>query len=121
MADIVTKRIYAPASPDDGYRVLVDRLRPRGISRQDAAIDEWAKDIAPSTGLRRWFAHDPDRWDEFTVRYRRELGTHTDALRELLDRCVTRRLTLLFAARDLRRNHAAVLKDVLWGTDVPGR
>lgn len=113
MAKITVQRIYDEASPDDGFRVLVDRLWPRGISKASAAIDYWARDVAPSNELRKWFGHDPERWDEFQMRYRTELQDHTDALLDLLDKCGDQRMTLLFAARDIRCNHAVVLREAL--------
>jgi uncharacterized protein YeaO (DUF488 family) len=110
------KRAYEPAASADGFRVLVDRLWPRGLSKEDAAIDEWLKDIAPSAELRKWFGHDPKRWVEFKARYRQELRSaeRSAALARLRDAARTRgSVTLLFAARDMRHNHAAVLLEVL--------
>jgi uncharacterized protein YeaO (DUF488 family) len=111
--DIHLKRAYSPPSPADGIRVLVDRLWPRGLRKSDAAIDRWLKDVAPSTELRRWFGHDPARWDEFRRRYRAELSHETDLLDEL--RTIARKgpLTLVYAARDELHNEAVVLRDVL--------
>jgi uncharacterized protein YeaO (DUF488 family) len=111
--DIRRKRAYEPPSPDDGRRILVDRLWPRGLRRADAAIDRWLKEIAPSTELRRWFGHDPDRWEEFRRRYRAELSAHSDLLAEL--RSLARRgpLTLVYSARDEDHNDAVVLHEVL--------
>lgn len=107
------KRIYDPKADDDGVRVLVDRLWPRGISKQDAGIDLWLKDIAPSPELRRWFDHDPARWPEFSRRYREELQ-HNEAVVDVLREKARRGIvTLLFAAKDDQRNNAVVLKDVL--------
>ena len=111
---IVTKRIYAPASEEDGYRVLVDRLWPRGVSRAEARIDRWLKDIAPSTELRKWYGHDVDRWPAFVERYRRELADHGELLDQLLD--LERQhgtVTLLFAARDEDHNEAQVIAAAL--------
>lgn len=111
---IRTKRIYALRSPEDGYRVLVDRLGPRGLSRAVAAIDRWERDIAPSTELRRWYAHEVQRWPAFRERYQAELEMHPVSLDELsaLER-EHHTLTLLFAARDEAHNEAVVLADVL--------
>lgn len=111
---IQTKRIYEEPDPEDGTRVLVDRLWPRGVSKEDAALDRWAKDVAPSDELRNWFDHDPERWDEFTERYRDELTDRdvVDELRELADDGT---LTLLYAATDREHNNAVVLQDVLDG------
>ena len=107
------KRVYDERSPADGYRVLVDRLWPRGIRKQDAALDEWLRDLAPSTQLREWFDHDPDRWLEFRKRYRAELREHGARLNALRQRAAHRRVTLVYGARDTLFNHAAVLKEVL--------
>lgn len=105
------KRIYDAASEDDGTRVLVDRIWPRGVAKADAALDDWCKSVAPSTELRKWFGHDRDRWKAFSERYRAELddaeSDDLDRLRELTTR---ERLTLLYAARDTECNHAVVLK-----------
>lgn len=106
---IVTRRIYEAAHEDDGYRLLVDRVWPRGMRRERAAIDEWAKDVAPSSELRRWFGHRPDRFDAFAERYLEELAAVEPRLHELIARAAPGRLTLLFAARETRYNHAVVL------------
>ncbi len=110
------KRIYDERSPSDGYRVLVDRLWPRGIRKEDAAIDDWQRELAPSTQLREWFSHDPDRWLEFRRRYRAELRQHTAQVNALRQRAVRRRLTLLYSARDTMFNQAVVLKEVIQET-----
>ena len=111
--DIRLKRVYEPPSPDDGRRVLVDRLWPRGLSKADAAIDCWLKEIAPSTGLRRWFNHDPLRWTEFRDRYRAELGSHAGLLEELRAQARDGPLTLVYGARDELHNDAVVLRELL--------
>ena len=111
---IATKRIYTPPAESDGYRVLVDRLWSRGMSKAAASIDLWLRDIAPSTELRKWYGHDVERWPEFRERYRQELEGRGDLLDTLLD--LERRhgtVTLLFAARDEVHNEAEVLADVL--------
>jgi uncharacterized protein YeaO (DUF488 family) len=110
------KRIHEPRCAQDGLRVLVDRLWPRGISKERAALDEWRADLAPSTALRKWFAHDPRRWPEFRQRYRAELRAHAALLQSLRDRAAQQRVTLLYAARDPRTNHALVLRNVLRAT-----
>ena len=110
---IQLKRVYAPPAPDDGARVLVDRLWPRGLSKSAAAVDHWLKELAPSTELRRWFAHDPARWEEFRRRYKAELAQAPDRLDELRVLARGRRVTLLFAAKDEAHNDAVVLRDVL--------
>jgi uncharacterized protein YeaO (DUF488 family) len=115
MPRIRLKRAYDPPSPEDGLRVLVDRLWPRGLRKADAAIDRWLKDIAPSTELRRWFGHDPGRWDEFRRRYRDELAAHPDLLDELRGLARAGVVTLVYSARDERHNDAVVLRDVLAG------
>lgn len=113
-AQIAVKRIYAPPSADDGYRVLVDRLWPRGVRRADAALDLWLGDIAPSTALRRWYGHEVSRWPTFRERYRADLAEHGDLLDRLAaDATRHGRLTLLYAARDEEHNEAQVLADVL--------
>ena len=110
---IQLKRVYAPPAPDDGVRVLVDRLWPRGLSKSAAAVDHWLKELAPSTELRRWFAHDPARWEEFRHRYKAELAQVPDRLDELRALARGHRVTLLFAAKDEAHNDAVVLRDVL--------
>lgn len=109
------KRAYEPAGDADGTRILVDRLWPRGISKEDANLDGWVRELAPSPALRRWFGHDVERWDEFRRRYRIELEYHPDALARL--KALTRRgpLTLVYGAKDQAHNHAIVLKNVLLG------
>lgn len=111
--DIRLKRAYEPADASDGYRVLVDRLWPRGVSRENAQLDAWARELAPSAELRRWFGHDPERFDEFRRRYREELAPHVDVLDELRGRARSGRLTLVFGARDTERNDAVVLAEAL--------
>jgi uncharacterized protein YeaO (DUF488 family) len=111
---VTLKRAYEPASRGDGYRVLVDRLWPRGVTK-DLPLDEWAKQLAPTAELRSWFGHQPERWSEFARRYRRELS-QPDARRhlaELADRAATQRVTLIFAARDRDHNNAVVLRAMI--------
>lgn len=107
------KRAYEPASSADGRRILVDRLWPRGLSKRRAAIDEWMKELAPSTQLRQWFGHDPARWPEFQRRYKRELRERGGLLRRIATLASRRRVTLVFAARDEVHNDAVVLAAVL--------
>ncbi len=107
------KRIYDPPSKDDGKRILVDRLWPRGIKRDDARIDEWLKDIAPSDELRKWFSHEPSRWQEFRKRYRSELKKNSSLIERLTTESARGTITLLFAAKDVKRNNAVVLKEVI--------
>lgn len=107
------KRAYEPPSPDDGMRVLVDRLWPRGLSKEQLAVDLWLKEVAPSDELRRWYGHEPRRWKSFEVKYRAELSRRTDLLR-LLDELRRRgQVTLLYGARDTAGNNAVVLREVL--------
>lgn len=113
--DIKLKRAYAPPSARDGARILVDRLWPRGVRKSDAGIDRWIKDIAPSTALRKWFGHDPARWQEFRRRYAAEIHGHADALAELRAAARKGPVTLVFAARDELHNDAVVLRAVLLG------
>ncbi|MAS10356.1 DUF488 domain-containing protein [Salinisphaera sp.] len=111
---IATRRIYDPACDDDGYRALVDRIWPRGVSKRDAALDGWYRSLAPSTELRRWFGHDPARWDRFCARYRAELDeAEADVIDELRARAAETGLMLLYAARDTEHNNAVVLKRYL--------
>jgi uncharacterized protein YeaO (DUF488 family) len=111
--DIRLKRAYEPPSAEDGVRVLVDRLWPRGVRKSEAAIDRWLKEIAPSTELRRWFGHDPSRWSEFRRRYRSELSGHAELVNELRALARKKPVTLIYAARDGRHNEAVVLRDIL--------
>ena len=111
---IRTKRIYEPATRKDGCRVLVDRIWPRGVSRQRAQISDWSKAVAPSTDLRRWFGHDPEKWTEFVRRYRRELRHKPSELSSLRALVRTHRVvTLVYAARDEHHNNAVVLRQLL--------
>jgi len=110
---IKLKRIYDPYSRQDGKRVLVDRLWPRGIKKENAHIDEWLKDIAPSDALRKWYSHDPSRWEEFKKRYTNELKDKKELLKELLADSREGTVTLLFGARDIEHNNAVVIKELL--------
>ena len=114
-ANVKLKRAYDPPAAGDGTRILVDRLWPRGISKANAVIDAWDKDIAPSTRLRNWFGHDPARWHEFRRRYAEEIHRHREQLEDLRARAGSGRITLIFAAHDKIHNHAIVLRDVLLG------
>ena len=107
-----TKRVYDSPERDDGYRVLVDRLWPRGVKKQDLAHDEWLKTVAPSGSLRRWFGHDPDRFAAFAERYRHELEGNEE-VEHLAEIAAEQPLTLLYAAKDREHNHAIVLAEVL--------
>lgn len=107
------KRAYEPPSPDDGARILVDRVWPRGLPRQALQLDDWLKDLAPSSGLRRWFGHDPDRWDAFRERYFAELDGAGAALERLRAKLRSGKVTLVYGARDERHNNAVALKQYL--------
>lgn len=106
-------RAYDIDKDAGGYRVLVDRLWPRGISKKALPIDEWAKDVAPSTQLRRWFHHDPERWTEFKKRYGKELAENAEATKKLLAVAAKKHVTLIYGARDEEHNDAIVLRDFL--------
>lgn len=113
MTRFMTKRIYEQAEENDGYRVLVDRLWPRGVSKERAALDDWAKELAPSTELRQWFGHKPERFKEFTERYETELKNNADlplCLKEWYKHPI---VTLLYGARDEANNEAIVLKNYI--------
>ena len=109
------KRIYEPRGDDDGHRFLVDRLWPRGMSKADAEIDEWLRDLAPSTELRRWFAHDHDKWPELLKRYAAELDEQPELVDRILALSAKDTVTLLFAARDEQYNNAVALQSILEG------
>ena len=112
-AALKVKRAYDAPHPRDGRRVLVDRLWPRGLTRERAHIDLWLKDIAPSTELRKWFSHEPDRWHEFEQRYMREIEQHPEALALLMAEIRKGPVTLVFGARDETHNNAVALKDFI--------
>lgn len=113
--NIHIKRVYDPADAADGYRILVDRLWPRGLTKERAAVDEWLRDVAPSTELRHWFGHDPERWAEFKRRYHAELKKEpaAEALGHLRDVARQQRVTLLYGAQDMEHNNAVVLVELL--------
>ena len=111
--NVKLKRAYDRPTPDDGIRILVDRLWPRGVRKADAAIDHWIKHVAPSAALRQWFGHDPVRWDEFQQRYRQELKEHQTEIEQLRGLARHRVITLIYAARDEAHNEAIVLRDYL--------
>lgn len=117
-ANIALKRAYDPPDEADGVRVLVDRLWPRGLTKKSAAIDEWAKNVTPSTELRKWFHHDPDHWDEFRRRYLAELKDKGSELEELRKLAQAGPITLIYAARDTPHLHATILRDVLLGSSA---
>ena len=114
-ATVRVKRAYEPSAADDGTRILIDRLWPRGVKKVDAAIDHWAKDIAPSTALRKWFGHDPARWQEFRMRYAAEVDAHPEKLGELRALAQQGTITLIYSAHDEVHNDAVALRDFLLG------
>lgn len=109
------KRAYESPAADDGTRVLIDRLWPRGVKKTDAAIDCWIKELAPSTELRKWFGHDPARWEEFRRRYAAEIHAHRDELDRLRDLILQGAVTLVYSAHDEAHNDAVVLREILLG------
>lgn len=111
--DLRIKRIYDEPEASDGYRVLVDRLWPRGVSKERARLDAWLPKLAPSAGLRKWFGHDPARWTEFRQRYRAELAKAPSLVESVRRRALSERVTLLYAARDPVHNHAIVLRNFI--------
>lgn len=110
---ILLKRAYESPRPDDGFRVLVDRLWPRGVAKSSAQIDLWLKDIAPSTAIRKWFGHDPEKWLEFRDLYRSELSQNPEAVGQLMEHVRRGRVTLVYGAKDTEHTHALVLKEFL--------
>jgi len=110
---VKVKRVYDQPAKSDGHRVLVDRIWPRGLKKSEARIDEWLREIAPSIGLRKWFKHDPSRWEQFKKRYAGELEEHREQVEKLARQARKRTVTLLFAARDTTHNNAVALKDYL--------
>lgn len=113
MKELKIKRVYEAPSLDDGVRILVDRLWPRGIKKEDAHIDFWNKEIAPSKELREWFGHKPERFEEFSKKYMQELKSHEDRLKEIKEMLKTKNVTLVYGAKDTKDNQAVVLKKVI--------
>jgi len=113
MPSIQLKRVYEPPSKEDGIRIFVDRLWPRGLTKKKAAVDLWLKDIAPTTELRKWFGHDPARWKEFQVRYRKELRADKEAVNLLKQKSKEGTVTLVYGAKDQEHNEALVLQQML--------
>jgi len=111
MTDIRSKRVYEPADPQDGFRILVDRVWPRGMKKEQVQADLWLKDVAPSTALRNWFGHDRSKWEEFKSRYFSELDAKPDAVARVLDQAARGRVTLLFSAHDAECNQAVALRE----------
>jgi uncharacterized protein YeaO (DUF488 family) len=113
--NVKLKRAYAPPESMDGIRILVDRLWPRGVKKADAAVDQWLKDLSPSTDLRNWFGHDPAQWDEFRERYATELSHHPDQLEQLRELARKSPITLVYSAHDELHNNAVALRDFVLG------
>lgn len=113
---LAIKRVYEPPAAGDGHRILVDRLWPRGLSKEKAHVDLWLREVAPSTTLRRWFGHDPEKWDEFQRRYREELAANGEAVASLRKAIGKGPATLLYGAHDEQHNQAVVLRDLLAGS-----
>lgn len=107
------KRAYEKPTKSDGFRVLVDRLWPRGLNKDKAKIDLWLKEIAPSSELRNWFGHDPKRWNDFKRRYNRELADYREELESLVDKARRGRVTLVYGAKDTEHNNAAALREYI--------
>jgi uncharacterized protein YeaO (DUF488 family) len=118
-ANIRLKRAYDSAGPGDGTRILIDRLWPRGVKKADAAIDPWAKDIAPSTALRKWFGHDPARWHKFQSRYSNEIHRNRGRLGEIRSLAQRGQIALIFSAHNEAHNDAVVLREILLGRSIP--
>jgi uncharacterized protein YeaO (DUF488 family) len=117
-ANVRVKRAYDPPDGNDGRRILVDRLWPRGVSKAEADIDEWMKELAPSTELRKWFGHDPDRWQTFRHRYVLEIHQHDELLAHLRKLARSHPITLVYSAKDEIHNDAIVLRDVVLGRSI---
>ena len=113
MATVKIKRVYEPPSPADGRRILVDRLWPRGMKKEEAHLDEWLKDIAPSNELRQWYGHDVSRWREFKARYIKELKSKPELVKRLKTEAQKGPITLVFSAKEVEHGNAVVLKEVL--------
>jgi uncharacterized protein YeaO (DUF488 family) len=111
--DVRAKRVYDEAEPGDGYRVLIDHVWPRGVSKERAHLEEWARELAPSDELRKWFDHVPERFPEFRSRYRDELTAHSDRIDQLRRRARSAPLTIVYAARDTEHNNAVVLAELV--------
>ena len=118
--EIRIKRVYEPADPSDGRRILIDRLWPRGVSKADAQVDFWARAVAPSDGLRRWYQHEPSKWSEFKRRYFAELNANPQGVVELRTYLKVHRVSLIFSSREPRMNNATALKEYLAPTVRPG-
>ena len=118
---IQLKRAYEKPQKSDGFRVLIDRIWPRGVRKEDLKLDEWLRSLAPSTELRRWFGHDPEKWDQFRKRYFRELDAHPDEIKLLREKMRAGTLTIVFGSREERFNNATALKEYLKGRPARAR
>jgi uncharacterized protein YeaO (DUF488 family) len=118
---IQLKRAYEKPQKSDSFRVLIDRIWPRGVRKEDLELDQWLRPLAPSTELRRWFGHDPENWDQFRNRYFRQLNTHPDEIRLLREKMREGPLTIVFGSREERLNNAAALKEYLEKRPVQAR
>lgn len=110
---IKLKRVYEKAENNDGLRVLVDRLWPRGVKKEEAKLDEWLRDIAPSSELRKWFSHDPNKWEKFKIRYEEELAQKEELLDKLIQDAKGKDITLVYASREKQFNNVTVLKTLM--------
>lgn len=110
---IMLKRVYEKPSPNDGKRVLVERLWPRGLKKEDAKVDDWLREVAPSTELRKWFGHDVAKWDEFRQRYWKELDKRKDLVSKLARECREKKVTFVFASKEEQHNNAVALKEYI--------
>lgn len=110
---LAIKRIYGPVTPEDGFRILIDRLWPRGLSKASASVDLWLKTLAPSTELRQWFGHDPEKWQEFRQQYFAELDEHAEEISQVRNMAKRRRVTLLYGAKDPLHNNAVAIMEYL--------
>jgi uncharacterized protein YeaO (DUF488 family) len=110
---IKLRRVYEKPSPSDGKRVLIDRLWPRGLAKEQARVDEWLRDLAPSTELRKWYGHDPAKWTEFKKRYRKELDKNPSLVSKLAEECRGRTVTFVFSSKEEKLNNAVALKEYI--------
>jgi uncharacterized protein YeaO (DUF488 family) len=110
---IFLKRVYEKPAVEDGKRILVERLWPRGLKKEDAKVDEWLKDIAPSSGLRKWYSHDPSKWNEFKKRYWSEIDNNKDVIGKLREEAAIHKVTFLFGSKEEKLNSAVVLKEYI--------
>lgn len=115
MSRVVLKRVYDPPAKADGFRILVERLWPRGLTKEKARVDLWLKEVSPSPDLRKWYGHDPEKWPEFRRRYLRELKANPGAVEAIREKALQGKVTLVYASRESRKNSASVLLEYLGG------